>query len=723
MLRRLASLYGIQPSYWSRWGEHIEAPVESLLAVLRALGAIESLGQVPDALRQKEEASWYWTMEPVLVAWDGYLRDIEVRIPEWEAEETADCRIELEDGETLRWQQALHEARVAGGGQGPGMHCESMRFECPFDLPDGYHRLYVEIDGERMTSLVISAPRISYQSDGRREEQTSKRANEQSARPRNHAKKWGVFLPLYATHSARSWGIGDLTDLGTLVDWAGRKGASFVGTLPLLASFLDKPYAPSPYTPVSRLFWNEVYIDPERSMPAGAAYEVDAESAAKAHQLTNFEEVPYRAAMGVKRHVLEEQTRVCLSQPGLAEQFERYIADKPRVAEYAAFRAAVERLGPSWRDWPEEPRLGRPTPDDFDADTSNYYAFAQWRLDAQMRELEQRSHGADVRLYLDLPVGVHADGYDAWRYRDLFVRGLSVGAPPDLLSLEGQNWGFEPLNPLRQRETGYEYMRTYLAHHLSVAGMLRVDHAIGLHRMFWIPWGASGRDGVFMRQHADELYAVLSLESHRHRAVLVGENLGLVPPEVDEGLREHRIAGMYVQRFSLTGDPAQCVEAPPEDAVVCFGTHDTPPFAAFWTDEDMRQRARAGLDGEEAAAAEIEGRQRERQAMIEYLQDRGMLGEQPTTEEVYLASTKLLAESDAEWLLINLEDTWGETHSQNVPGTLSEQHPNWSFRAAHALEELDDIRETTETVEAVRSLRPKGQKEQPRAIQEGGASS
>ncbi len=137
----------------------------------------------------------------------------------------------------------------------------------------------------------------------------------------------------------------------------------------------------------------------------------------------------------------------------------------------------------------------------------------------------------------------------------------------------------------------------------------------------------------------------------------------------------------------------------------------------------MRQRARAGLDSDEEAAAEIKARRRDRQAMVAFLQNRGMLGEQPTTEEVYLAATKLLAESDAEWLLLNLEDTWGETHSQNVPGTLSEQHPNWSFRAAHALEELDGLRETTETVEAVRSLRPKGQKEQPRAIQEGGASS
>ncbi|HEX5368586.1 MAG TPA: 4-alpha-glucanotransferase, partial [Dehalococcoidia bacterium] len=245
MLRRLAGLYGIQPSYTSRWGEHIEAPVESLLAVLRALGAIEALGEVPDALKDKQEAAWYWVMEPVLVAWDGRLSHIEVRIPEWETEETADCRIELEAGDTLRWQQALHAAQAAGGGQGPGMRCEAMRFACPFVLPPGYHRLYVEIDGERMTSLVISAPKLSFQVD----RQMSSGPDERTGGAGLREKRWGVFLPLYATHSARSWGIGDLTDLGTLAEWAGRQGASFAGTLPLLASFLDKPYAPSPYTP------------------------------------------------------------------------------------------------------------------------------------------------------------------------------------------------------------------------------------------------------------------------------------------------------------------------------------------------------------------------------------------------------------------------------------------------------------------------------------------
>jgi 4-alpha-glucanotransferase len=316
---------------------------------------------------------------------------------------------------------------------------------------------------------------------------------------------------------------------------------------------------------------------------------------------------------------------------------------------------------------------------------------------------------------------VHPDGYDAWRHRDLFIRGVSLGAPPDLLAIDGQNWSFEPLDPERLRETGYDYLIRYLRHHLSVAAMLRVDHAIGLYRSFWIPQGAAGREGVFMRQRADELYAILSLESHRHGAMIVGENLGLVPPEVDRGLREHGMAGMYVQSFSFTGDAERPVRPPPADAVVCFGTHDTAPFAAYWTDEDLRERERIGVNDAETMEAEAEARRPHKQALLRYLQKQGLVSEQPSTDEMYRGATALLAQSEAAWLQLNLEDTWGETRSQNVPGTLSEQHPNWSFRAAYGLDELDGVRGLTETIDLVRRLRPTTAIEQPQLMQEGGA--
>jgi len=372
---------------------------------------------------------------------------------------------------------------------------------------------------------------------------------------------------------------------------------------------------------VSRLFWNEVYVDTEAPIPGSGVPPIEAETAAKARLLTSFQEVPYRAIMGLKRHALEVQATAERDNP----EFAGFMDSRPIVGDYAAFRAAMERLGPNWREWPEEQRRGTLSRSDYDGAVARYHAFAEWRAATQMQALAETSRASGVRLYLDLPVGVHPAGYDAWRCQNQFAQGVSVGAPPDLLAQEGQNWGFEPLNPAVARRAGYDYLIAYLRHHLNVAGMLRVDHAIGLHRMFWIPEGASGRDGVFVRQHFDELYAILCLESHRYEAVIVGENLGLVPPEVTDGMREHGIAGMYVQMFNLTGNPDAPMKPPEAADVASFATHDLPPFAAYWTDEDLRERQRLGLASADQAQEEIEARAGVKSALLTHLQVRGLV--------------------------------------------------------------------------------------------------
>ena len=227
--------------------------------------------------------------------------------------------------------------------------------------------------------------------------------------------------------------------------------------------------------------------------------------------------------MTLKRRVLEQLTRLSFQGPAANEAGRSLRAMRPALQDYAAFRAAVERQSPSWRAWPERQRRGSLLPSDYDAETADYYAYAQTQAGEQIARVSRAARERGARLYVDLPVGVHPDGYDAWRYQDQFVEGMSVGAPPDLLAPGGQDWGFAPLSPEALRTSGYEYVRAYLRHHLSVAGILRIDHAIGLHRLFWIPRGASGRDGVFVRQRSEELYAILSLESHRHESVLVAE--------------------------------------------------------------------------------------------------------------------------------------------------------------------------------------------------------
>jgi 4-alpha-glucanotransferase len=464
--------------------------------------------------------------------------------------------------------------------------------------------------------------------------------------------------------------------------------------------------------PISRCFGNELYMDVGSTVTVGkpTVNEYDAVLAAAAEEASRLnarETVPYQEAMALKRRVLREHTRRFSLQDPAHGVVQRFLMARPAVNEYAAFRATLEALGRPWHDWPEPQRSGAIAESDYDRESFEYHAFAQAVCDAQVSSLAQRASDTGVCLYLDLPVGVHPEGYDAWRYQQLFVEGMSVGAPPDPLAYYGQNWGFRPLNVEASRESGYKYARDYLGHHMRAAGILRIDHAIGLHRLFWIPEGASGRDGVFVRQPAEETYALLSLESHRNQCVVVGENLGLVPPEVNHGLARHGIDRMYVQLFEMTGDSGHPLTPVSAESMVSFSTHDLPTFAAFWSDEDLRARQRMGLLDEAGVHRVCGERAPLKSALAAYLKSRGLVDEEPSVAQLFEATTQLAAESDADWLVVNLEDTWQETNSQNVPGTLAETHPNWQRRARLTLEQMGEVGDITSLTAMLRRVRPK----------------
>ena len=695
-LRRLAALYGVQTRYRDAWKQRVDAKPESLLAALRGLGApVERISDADAALRQREDETRCWQIEPVTLAWNGALEAIELRLPADEVTGEVEIEVALEDGGGERRRIDLSVASVSLKSNTEGRDYVAVEAALGMRLPAGYHNLTLRAKGRELHSLVIAAPSRAYAAPA--------------------GKHWGFFLPLYALHSKRSWGIGDLTDLETLVEWSAEQGACFVGTLPLLASFLDEAmYAPSPYEPVSRLFWNEIFTDIDAAVTelAGGLGEdgtVPVATASAARHLNARETVPHREVMALKRRALREFTRRKVQGPAANEVAKRFSVARPALEDYAAFRAALETLGPRWREWPSSQRSGSLSASDYAADTAAYYGLAQRLVQEQMSRLQRTARRRDVRLYLDLPVGVHPDGYDAWRYHHLFVEKMSVGAPPDLLAPGGQNWGFQPLNPAAQRKDGYQYTRAYLKHHMEAAGLLRVDHAIGLHRLFWIPEGGSGADGVFVRQPSEELYAILSLESHRARSVVVGENLGLVPAEVNRGMARHGIGDMYVQTFAMTGDAKRPLRAPHRESIASFGTHDLAPFAAYWTDEDLALRQRIGVLDEEGAEGLRKSRAPGKAALWTYLRERGLVTQEASTAETYKATTRLLAASRARWATVSLEDAWGETRPQNVPGTLESQHANWLHRAKYPIEEFGDLGDITSVVDVMRRVRGEGE--------------
>ena len=692
-LRHLARMHGVQTSYVDMARHRQEASPESLLAVLRSLGvAVKIMADVPEALTISRLSRACRVVEPVNVAWLGRRAAVPLQLPAWAAGTSVHCEWRLEDGAVSNTDTRLKNLGVAGSVTLQGDRFVTWQLPVPLKLPAGYHRLAVECGGDRFETLLICAP-------------------EKCFTPAKPGRTWGVFAPLYALHSERSWGAGDFGDLAELIAWVGRQGGSFVGTLPLLPAFLNQPCEPSPYSPVSRLFWNELYLDLTRvpefaHCPAARRL---TQSIAFHSQLTRLRGdilVNYSEAMALKRNVLEALSRFFFLKPSARRrEFDQFADRHPHAENYARFRAVCERRREPWSQWPERLRAGDLRDSDARTADRQYHLFVQWLAHEQMTQLSAHARAGNVSLYLDMPLGTHRDGYDCWRYQDLFALAASGGAPPDPVFTQGQDWGFAPIHPERSREQGHAYMIAYLRHHLRQATMLRFDHVMGLHRLYWVPAGLSASLGAYVGYPAEEIYAILSLESHRHRAVIIGENLGTVPPAVNRGLERHGVAGMFVGQYEFQPVPRPALRPAPSCAVASLNTHDMPPFNAYWQGLDIDDRHALGLVKSRKLAGEHRLRSRIRQNLTKLLHRRRWLGETTLDAgKVLRATLAHLAASKAQWLLISLEDLWLETLPQNVPGTSTERI-NWRRKARWTWETLQRDPAILDSLRLVQRLR------------------
>lgn len=632
-LRALADAWGVLRSYTGQDGRRVHVGVDALVGVLRALGApVERAADAPDALRSRVSQRAATVAPAVTVAWGDDAPVVRVR-----AERGARVSFDVtrEDGESLGVRG--DECAVADGD---GEHLDGRAlversFTLPGPLPHGVHTVAVHAGAREATTTLLCAPLHA--------------ANDWRVR------RWGVFAPVYALRATRDdAGPGDLRDLATLAEWASRHDATVVGTLPLLAASLVEPYEPSPYAPVSRRYWNELYAD-VRSLPGGDV----------ARSVPPAEDglVDLRGAYAQRRGVLEAAARDA--------DVTAFVREDPCVERYARFRASREHE----------------TPGSTYAERVHYHVYAQCVMHTQLSELSRALDARGQVLYLDFPLGSHRDGFDVCDERDAFAPDVSVGAPPDQFFSAGQDWGFPPLHPERSAPGGHPYFAACVERHLAYARVLRVDHVMGLHRLWWIPPGHDAADGAYVRYPFDELYARLCLASERFGAALIGENLGTVPPEVNRELRRHRIGGMHVAQFDVDEDAPGGIRAPARGALASLDTHDTATWAHFWdtTDDETRDVVihalrREGLleDGRDADAGDDE-------------------------RDVLRAVLTLLARSRAAVVLVALEDLWCERDAQNVPGTVTPE--NWRRPAAYALDELDEVPGIDELVGAVQRVR------------------
>jgi len=698
-LDTLEWLYGVETSYYDVVNHRQRRALpETTFGVLRALGAdVRRFEDVPSALRARQQALWRRVTPPVAVAWDGGPAGLELRLPAAAGAARAACELRLETGEERRWVAELAGVRVEEASEVEGQRFERKTLGLPGGLPWGYHRLGVEIGGKRWETLVIASPVHAYLPPGEDD------------------RRWGLFLPLYALRSKRNWGVGDFGDLDALMQWVQELGGQVVATLPLLACFLDEPFEPSPYSPVSRLFWNELYLDvprlpefehcrPARALAASARFRRQVES------LRRSSLVDYRRAMALKRQALEKLAKCLFARRGeRLAAFERYVEAHPILEDYARFRAAGERQRRPWSAWPARLRDGELRTGDYAEDARLYHLYAQWQAHEQITALCGGGRSNGVELYFDLPLGVHQDGYDTWRHREAFALEASAGAPPDPVFTSGQNWCFAPLHPERLREQGYHYFIATLRHAMEQARLLRIDHVMGLHRLFWIPRGAEPGEGAYVHYRAEELYAILTLESQRHRCTVVGENLGIVPDYVNPTMSRHHLLKMWILQFELQSDPRAAIRPPTADQLAGLNTHDMYPLAAYWKSEDIGARRRMGLLKPEGARRERADRAAITEAVGMSLWQDGWLPRpsgKPT--DIFAGTARFLAASRAPIVIFNLEDTWGERRPQNVPGSARRQ-PNWRRKARFRLEELSRRAAGVEVLREIsRYRRPEG---------------
>ncbi len=421
----------------------------------------------------------------------------------------------------------------------------------------------------------------------------------------------------------------------------------------------------------------------------------------------------YKRAAALKRRVLETMARAFRAQPADRQAaFQRFVASHPRAEDYARFRAAGEKQRRSWWTWPDRMRDGELKPGDYDEEAKRYHLYVQWLADEQVKTLSDRATQRGPGLYLDLPLVVNPDGYDVWRDREAFAVGASAGAPPDSFFTLGQDWGFPPLHPENMRATGYRYLRDVLKHHFQYAGVLRIDHLMGLHRLYWAPRGFGAAKGVYVRQRVDELYAVYCLESVRHKCALVGEDLGTVPPEVRPEMARHNVHRLYVGQFEMKPDRNDPYTWVPGGSVASLNTHDLPPFIAYWNDVDIADRQSQGLITEEEARQERDYRRGMREAVLEKLRQEGRLGGDADPKWILRACLTHMAQfGEPLFVMTNLEDLWLSPEPQNRPGTTWTQKPNWQTKAAHPMEAFDGLPGLRDTLraldEAVRQTIPK----------------
>lgn len=678
-LHALARAHGVDTAFDTFGGGRAEASPDTLVAVLAALGVdARTPERIATALQEVEDEPWRRVLPPVVVHRRGSAGDLPVHVDDGDP---VAVRIELETGGTIDLAQSDHwvEPRTVDGRR-----VGRATFLLPDDLPLGWHTLRsTGPSADAATPLAVVPDRLEL-------------PEQVAAHPR-----WGLMVQLYSVRSRESWGLGDLRDLADLAWLTGTEGADFLLINPLHAAEPVPPLTPSPYLPTSRRFVNPLFLRVEDVHEVGylsAADRALVEWAAEPALALNGDDGPIDrdTVWAAKRQALEvlfAVPRTPARETAFAEFRRR---EGQGLEDFALWCALVERDGPG--PWSEDLR-GPQAPGARRARTElaeriAFYCWLQWLADQQLDTAQRAATEAGMAIGVmhDLAVGVHPGGADAWALGGVLAGAASVGAPPDMYNQQGQDWSQPPWHPAELARVGYRPYRELLRTVFRHAGAVRIDHIMGLFRLWWIPRGQAPGTGTYVRYDVEAMVGILLLEAHRAGAVVIGEDLGVVEPGVRELLADRGVLGTSVLWFEkdAEGRPLR-PDTYRRLALSTVTTHDLPPTAGYLAEEHVALRERLGLLAEPVPVVRAQARA-EREAVLAALREQGLIGADPSEREVVEALHRYVRRTPSVLVGVSLADAVGERRAQNQPGTDTE-YPNWKVPLADGAGRLVPLEE------------------------------
>lgn len=721
LINELAEMCGIIPEYWDIFGKKRIASIETKKAILRAMGFnVDSAEEVAGEIFKRKAFPWTCFIEPVhVISVNSRPFKIPVYMPVDEGQEGLI---------TLSWQVSNEDNPNIPSGSGTASGSSIIIEEQKWINGGRYIKAYIELNGEY--NIGYYSINIAFRTPVTALKKTSRLIITPDAcyvPPELEAgKTWGLCINLYAIRSFRNWGVGDLTDLKEVIKWISGLKAGFVGINPLHAIENRKPFGISPYSPISRLYKNFIYLDiedipevkellhpPSPSLIKGGMkgyysnQTIEIEN--QIDELRNSDLIDYEKIASLKEKVLryafevfyEKHMQSNARNNDTIEKFKQYISDEDEALEdFATFMALSKKFSSySWQSWAAE--FHDPSGiavQDFKKSSAKeilFYRYIQWLIEGQIKEasLEVKKSGMTVGIYHDLAIGSTGGGSDAWNYQGIIAKTSDVGAPPDDFNPKGQNWGFPPAIPLRLHETGYEFFIQSIRKNMKYCGALRIDHALGLFRVYWIPQGLTPEHGAYVRYPYEDLMRIAALESVRNRTMVIAEDLGTIGENVREMLDRFRMLSYRLFYFERNyPDPSFTPpEKYPETALCAATTHDLPTIYGWWSGRDIEVKKGLGMyPGEDILQRDISNRERDKMLLLDAINSLLVTCyslPKEMSQELCLAIYEYLAHTPCKLLAVSLDDIIGTLDQQNMPG-VTDMYPNWMQKTPLRLEEI-----------------------------------